>query len=213
MLNPNCSELVARYDCELDLKSIRKAIKEILSQPENQFLKLGVEIDETFYLIDPDSVNLSTKENGDYTEKRLYAENYGLKYYRKDDNSFDWDNFGLDHPNIQSELPVSFARIENPVPKLKYPKQDYISNSIILKDGFGSEGLIIMIGDCDQDLFPLIQEMESRGAEIYPHDGGHEETYNEWINRPENSELCDNCYEWKTGTFVDGKCKDCQKLK
>lgn len=61
------------------------------------------------------------------------------------------------------------------------------SASLILDDGLGTSGCpIFMISDSDADAFPLLYKLESLfNGEIYGHDGGHTDGYEEYKNKKE----------------------------
>lgn len=178
-LYPNCSEIVARLGCNVN--DIRN-IKDTLSNLKN--LMVGIYSQDKqkrwwFFPIDTKNIKLGKNE---YQETRIVfiKEAKSIKELKEKVVDSLKDGYSGDG------IPISLAVLKPKVKKgkIKYKDTEIIGSEIFLYDSFGNKGIMVMISDNEDKLYPLIRAIEMNG-ESYAHDGGHTEDYEEWCNKNE----------------------------
>jgi hypothetical protein len=53
-----------------------------------------------------------------------------------------------------------------------------------LSDGYGSDGICVMTGDCDNETFPIFKKLQDEfGGDVYAVDGGHEDSWIDYLEK------------------------------
>jgi hypothetical protein len=165
-LSPNCSEICYAINAGVDVASLTKFI----SKCQKNNLEVSLDFDEIKGSI-PD---LSSSQLAAILSKKGGA----------------WDNIAKikmiellrKHTMTAKQIDAIITNIGEWGPSFSLHGEGG-SVSLIVDDGLGTRGCpIIETGDCDRDNFPLVKKVsELFSGELYGHDGGHEDTYTEWL--------------------------------
>lgn len=173
-LQPNCSDLVLMLSGRRDTTIIKDTIKRIRS------LKVDIGI-------------------GDYNKQnvsQMDEEEFALIMKLNEDNGGDCLT-NVDRLQLIGKLRkkgMSEEKIKQFLKDSKEGLYTYVMKgkaevSLRLSDGYGSDGICVMTGDCEESTFPILKKLQDEFAgEVYSVDGGHIDNWEEFIGKENEDE-------------------------